>query len=465
METVPNDSRFGQQWALKNSNDADIDATDAWDITTGSDAVVVGIIDTGIDYNHPDLAPNIWRNPGESGGGRENNGVDDDGNGYVDDFRGWDFRNNDNDPSDQNRHGTHVAGIVGAVGNNGRDISGVNWRVKLAALKFLGADGSGNVGDAVEAILYAVRMNIKILNNSWGGSGASQALQDAIETARQAGILFVAAAGNDSKDTDSSPNYPSAYPNENIVAVASSDDRDRMSSFSNWGKTSVDLAAPGSNILSTVPGGLTELSGTSMATPHVVGVAALVMARFPNLDWLSLKYRILGGVDVKNSFRNRMITDGRLNAANALSTRPLITTIPHPNTNNTTSPYTITAFIVDDGSITSATLTYTLSGAATGTDSVSMTAQGIEFSGSIPAQPQGTTVQYTVRARDNQGNVTQGRTLEFDVSGGAPGGGCCGAAALTIRTGNRTTDGALTIAANLLLFLGIVLYFRRRQRK
>ncbi|RMD98612.1 MAG: hypothetical protein D6814_07200, partial [Calditrichaeota bacterium] len=181
---TPNDPRFRDLWGLNNGNDADIDAPEAWDVQTGSKDILVAIIDTGVDYDHEDLKDNIWHNPGESGNGKENNGVDDDGNGFVDDFRGWNFIFNKNDPFDDNGHGTHVAGTVGAVGDNGKGVVGVNWHVSILPLKFLDRNGSGSLSDVIPAIIYAANMGARVMSNSWGGGGFSQALKDAIEFAR-----------------------------------------------------------------------------------------------------------------------------------------------------------------------------------------------------------------------------------------------------------------------------------------
>ena len=245
IDAVPNDSRLGDLWGMNNTgqtgggNDSDIDAPEAWDLTTGSASVVVGIIDTGVDYNHPDLAANIWTNPGEIAA----NGVDDDGNGFVDDIHGYDFVNNDGDPIDDDEHGTHVAGTIGGVGNNGSGVVGVNWTSSIMGLKFLDAGGSGSTANAIRAVNYATLMrqqygvNVRVTNNSWGGGGFSQALRDAINAGANAGILFVAAAGNDESNNDTTPSYPASYDIPSILSVAATDHGDVLARFSNYGAT------------------------------------------------------------------------------------------------------------------------------------------------------------------------------------------------------------------------------------
>lgn len=254
---TPDDPEFSEQWALNNTvNDADIDAPEAWGVLGGFGATVtVAVIDTGIAINHPDLAPNIWTNPGEI----PDNGIDDDGNGYVDDVNGWDFVHNDNtvfDLTDGDMHGTHVAGTIGAVTNNTLHVAGVNGMAKIMSLKFLGPSG-GTTADAIQALEYAVNKGAFISNNSWGSSNFSQALYDAIKWAGQNNHLFCAAAGNDGLDIDNNifgiKSYPAAYDLDNIIAVAATDNTDALASFSNRGPVSVDIAAPGVNSLSTIP--------------------------------------------------------------------------------------------------------------------------------------------------------------------------------------------------------------------
>jgi len=323
IDAFPDDPRFNELWGLHNTGqsggtvDADIDAPEAWDLNTGYPEIVVAVIDTGVDYNHEDLAANMWSNNAELNGTA---GIDDDGNGYVDDIYGIDAYNSDSDPYDDRGHGTHVAGTIGARGNNNIGVAGVNWEVKIMALKFLGWQGSGTTSGAVECLEYVIMMkndygvNIMVTSNSWGGGNYSQALYDAIEAARDADILFVAAAGNDSSNNDMSPHYPSNYTLDNVIAVASTDRNDSLSGFSNYGPTSVDLGAPGSSILSTVPGNAYDSkSGTSMATPHVAGAAALILAGFPLYTWDEVKALIMDNVDPLASLAGKVVSGGRLN--------------------------------------------------------------------------------------------------------------------------------------------------------
>jgi len=253
INASPDDTSFDSLWGLNNTGqsggtpDADIDAPEAWDITTGSPDVIIAIIDTGVAYEHPDLTGNIWTNNGETSC---TDGIDNEGNGYIDDCHGWDYLGNDNDPADYNGHGTHVAGTIAASGNNNTGITGVMWTAKIMPLRFLGVNGSGTTADAVSAILYANANGAHIINNSWGGSGYSQALKDAIDAS---GAVVVCAAGNNSGNNDAAPFYPASFSSTNIISVAATDSSDAMSSFSNYGAASVDLAAPGSGIFSTVP--------------------------------------------------------------------------------------------------------------------------------------------------------------------------------------------------------------------
>ncbi|AKV67086.1 Alkaline phosphatase [Microcystis panniformis FACHB-1757] len=320
--TFPNDPSFNQLWGLHNTGqsggtpDADIDAPEAWDIQTGNPNLVIGVIDTGVDYNHPDLAGNIWTNPGEIA----NDGIDNDGNGYVDDIRGWDFAYNDNNPSDVQGHGTHVAGTIAGKGNNGVGVTGVAWNAKIMPLKFLNDQGSGSTSNAILAINYATDKGVKLTNNSWGGGGYSQALYDAINAAGQAGALFIAAAGNSSANADINPMYPAAYNLDNIVSVASTTRTDDLSWFSNYGLNSVDLGAPGSDIYSLAPGGgYATLSGTSMASPHVAGAAALLWSQNPTWTAQQVKNALMNTGDPLASLAGKTVSGKRLNVFNALA--------------------------------------------------------------------------------------------------------------------------------------------------
>lgn len=335
-DTQPNDPDFLKQWGHFNNGQpvnggrtgksgVDIGALTAWDTTTGSDKVVVGVIDTGIDYTHEDLVDNMWVNDREI----PNNGKDDDKNGIIDDYYGFNAVRNSGNPMDDQGHGTHCAGVIGAKGDNGAGIAGVNWNVRLMALKFLDENGSGRLNDALECVNYAVAMkkrgvNLRVLSNSWGGGGYSRALEDAIKLANDNDILFVAAAGNDASNNDRYPHYPSSYDVPNVVAVAALDANDGIASFSCYGKKSVHLAAPGVDVYSTVPAaeygtGYMHFSGTSMATPYVAGAAALVLAQNPKLTTKELKARLLDSTVPVAELKGKTVTGGRLNVAQALA--------------------------------------------------------------------------------------------------------------------------------------------------
>jgi len=318
---IPDDPDFSNLWGLHNTGqdggtpDADIDAPEAWDITTGSSEVVVAVIDSGVNYDHEDLSSNMWKNTGEI----PDNGIDDDGNGYIDDYLGWDFANDDKDPMDDNDHGTHCSGTIGGIGNNDVGVAGVNWTIRIMPLKFLDSCGSGSTSDAIEAIEYATMMGVTIASNSWGGGDYSEALRDAIEVFGNSGGLFIAAAGNDGEDNDETPHYPSSYNLPNIIAVAATDRNDALADFSCYGKESVDVAAPGVDIYSTVISGYDYMSGTSMATPCVSGIAALLKGRNPCWRYPDIKNAIEQSVDTKASLDGKVVTGGRVNAYEALS--------------------------------------------------------------------------------------------------------------------------------------------------
>ena len=321
---TPNDQFVGLQWGVNNTGqdirgvvgipDADIDGFEAWDVRTSAANVVVAVIDSGTQWSHPDLDGNIWSNSGEIAG----NGIDDDGNGYVDDTRGWDFYNNDNNPDDAEGHGTHVAGTIGAEGNNGIGVAGVAWDVQIMPLRFIGPFG-GATSDAIAAVNYAVSNGARISNNSWGGGGFSTPMRDAIASARASDHLFVAAAGNDGVNTDVSPHYPSSYSEDNIISVAATDNRDRLAGFSNYGVNSVDLGAPGVDIASTYSGsGYVWNSGTSMASPHVAGAAALLLAENPSWEDAQIRVQLFSTARATSAMNGTTSIGGVLDLQAAL---------------------------------------------------------------------------------------------------------------------------------------------------
>jgi len=334
---TPNDPMFSKQWALENdgqnlgSKDADINASSAWDIEKGRADKVIGVIDTGIDYTHPDLLENLWRNALEIPG----DGIDNDNNGYVDDIHGANIVTGKGDPMDDNQHGTHVAGIIGAKADNSIGTSGVAPNVSIVACKFLGANGFGTVSNAIKCMQYLAQLktrvenpiNLVATNNSWSGRFPSQAMFDAIKAHDDIGILFVAAAGNSHINNDTESTYPANYQLPNVISVAATDSNDRLASFSNFGKKSVHVAAPGVKILSTVLNhNYAELSGTSMAAPHVAGLAALIASHFLDLGHYAIKNLILAGGTKIAATENSTISGRRIRAADKDGTGSLTCT-------------------------------------------------------------------------------------------------------------------------------------------
>ncbi|MFM7187136.1 MAG: S8 family serine peptidase [Armatimonadota bacterium] len=346
-QIIPNDPLFGSTWGMNNTASQlnDIDAPQAWDLYTGDPNYRVAVIDTGIDFNHPDLQGNIWSNPGEIA----NDGIDNDGNGYIDDVRGWNFVTNTNNPQDGNGHGTHVSGTIAAKGNNGIGVAGVAWNAKIVPLKFLSDTGSGTTANAIKAIDYCTSTGIKLSNNSWGGGLFDSILLQAITNAGAADHLFIAAAGNSALNIDVSPSYPASYNLSNMVNVASTTNTGTLSNFSNFGVGTVPVGAPGSNVFSTwpialtvlgQPNGYNSISGTSMATPHVTGLAALLRGKMPGWTASQVRSAILGSTKPLASLAGKVSREGIISAYNALAATnveaipPTVTAVRTPATAN-----------------------------------------------------------------------------------------------------------------------------------
>lgn len=375
IQDIPNDSYFNYLWNLYNTGQtggtpgADIDASRAWGITNGSNTVVIAVIDTGIDYNHSDLFQNMWVNLAEYNGAA---GADDDGNGYVDDVRGINTFDHVSDPMDDHGHGTHVAGTIGAVGNNSMGVSGVNWNVMIIPCKFLGSEGYGYTDGAIECLEYIRALkekgiNIIATNNSWGGGGYSQALYDAIDAQRKSDILFIAAAGNDNIDNDQYDFYPAGYSLPNLLSVAATDPNDVKAWFSNFGRRTVHVGAPGTDIVSLratgtdmysdgnhfIPPGDSsaqyyKASGTSMAAPHTTGLAALIKSQNQNRGWAEIKNLILSGAEEEIPFYGGTIA-GRINAYNSLTCThsPVFSALEFPASSQVGVPTLLSALSIN----------------------------------------------------------------------------------------------------------------------
>jgi subtilisin family serine protease/Ca2+-binding RTX toxin-like protein len=370
-DTTPNDPSFADQWALHNTGqlggtvDADIDAPAAWDINTGSGKAVIGVVDSGVDYNHPDLNDNMWHNPGEIPG----DGIDNDGNGFVDDVFGYDFLNGDSDPLDDEGHGTSVAGIIAGEGNNALGVSGVNWDAQIMALKIFDPLGFAGTAQIVAAINYATMMklhygvNVVVTNHSWGTVGYSTVLHDAIAASGLADILFVASAGNGQHDNDIAPQYPASFDLPNIIAVAATDRSDNRASFTSFGETTVDLGAPGVSTFTTaLGGGYRNFSGTSASAPYVTGVVALVHDTYPKATALEVKQAILDGVDPIAAMAGITVTGGRLNLFGALKAMQMQVIAASPDDGDVVPAPPLafsikTAFAIDPATLNASDLT------------------------------------------------------------------------------------------------------------
>ena len=428
-QVVPNDPLFGSTWGMNNTTSQlnDIDAPQAWDIYTGDPNYRVAVIDTGIDFNHPDLQGNIWVNPGEIA----NDGIDNDGNGYIDDVRGWNFVTNTNNPQDGNGHGTHVSGTIAAKGNNGIGVAGVAWNAKIVPLKFLSDTGSGTTANAIKAIDYCTANGIKLSNNSWGGGGFDSLLLQAITNAGAVDHLFIGAAGNSALNIDVSLSYPASYNLSNMVNVASTTNTGTLSVFSNFGVASVQVAAPGSNIFSTWPVALTvvgqpngynSISGTSMAAPHVTGLAALLRGKMPSWTATQVRSAILGSTKRLANLAGKIGREGIISAYNALLATN-VEAIP-PTVNAVRTPATANAAGWNNANVTVA-ITGTDNVGGSGVRDIKYTINAgttITAAGSTTNVVRSTDGIATLAywATDNSGNVSQAGSMTVRVDKTAP---------------------------------------------
>jgi len=414
-DTRPDDARYADLWGMEK-----IGMPRVWDSTTGTGGVVVAVFDTGMDLTHPDLAENLWINPGEIAG----NGLDDDGNFYTDDVSGWDFYDYDNDPSDTHGHGTHVAGTVGAVGNNGIGVTGVGWNIKLLPIKFFGTNSSGQLegyaSDAASGMYYVIVLAargvpIRVTNHSWGGTGESLMLKDAFRIAGQYGILHVAAAGNGygvERDNDIYPHYPASYDLSNVVAVANTTAGDGLSSGSYYGAASVDLGAPGEAILSTLPGGgYGTRTGTSMASPHVAGAAALLFDLHPDMSWQEARDLLFAGVEPLASLNGRCTTGGRLDVYGTFA--QLETQILHEplqNNDRENTAFLVEAWLRPGVSFVDTNRVHVLWNTTGSTNAFTTNLMthtgGNRFETWLPGKPQGTAIYYMIRVETAAGVVS-----------------------------------------------------------
>lgn len=430
-ETRPDDTHYGLQWGMET-----IGMPRVWSATTGTGGVVVAVFDTGIDLTHPDLSPNLWINPGEVDG----NGHDDDGNGYVDDIYGWDFYHHNNNPSDAEGHGTHVAGIIGATGGNRIGVAGTAWNVHIMPIKFFGTNSAGQLEGyahgAASGMYYVIAqasrgVPVRVTNHSWGGSGESAMLREAFEIAANSGIMHVAAAGNGygtSRDNDLYPHYPASFNVDSVVAVANTTSNDTLNGNSYYGATSVDLGAPGTTIWSTLRGGGYGVkSGTSMASPYVAGVAALLFDMFPDLTWREVRDLLFAGTDPLPGLSGLCVTGGRLNANNTFARiPPQISHTPLQNATTAVDEFLVEAVIRPGPPFTDAdrtVLRWNTTGSTNVFETLSMPrTAGDHYQALLTGQPAGNSVYYLIQAENTAGRVSThpagapGTLHRFDIT-------------------------------------------------